>query len=479
MKTEVELLDGRQARLTVLPDQETVRQAMQKAARRISRHVDIPGFRRGRAPYHIVAARLGEDYIFEEAVDDIHRMTFGDALNQSDLEPWDTPALVDYSYKPPKLVYLIPLEPKVTLPEDYRSYVPEFRPPEVTDEEVDRALDELRERNALVEEVDRPAKEGDLLNLKMVAWEVDEEGNRLDEEPAIREGEYELLLIEDKVPVGREFIDAVVGISAGESRDFTIPVIVDDETAEESESEEDEEETEEKPKRFLQFHIECERVNSYTLPELNDAFASTVGDFETLLELRANVRQQIAQAKEQEARDKFLGEVVDKLLEVAEIEYPQKMLDDFVAERIDDMERDFERRGLRLDDLVGLTGGWDDFEKRIRVDGDRIIRRALVTRELAILEGVTVSDDEVTERMVDMSKPFGANAPRYFEMIDNPETRKRIANSMATDRLVDRLIAISRGEAPEQEAEREEREAADEESVSTTGSDQASGEEPA
>jgi trigger factor len=163
LKIERQDLENRQVELQieVAPDQ--LQSAMHAAARRLSRGTKIPGFRPGKAPYEVIVGKFGEEVIFEEALERLGQEIYRDALEEAEIEPYAPGSLEEVIREDPlKLRYTVPLAPDVDLGE-YREIRIPFEEAEVTDEAYEDAIEEIRQRQALIEPVERPAEETDLV----------------------------------------------------------------------------------------------------------------------------------------------------------------------------------------------------------------------------------------------------------------------------------------------------------------------------
>ncbi|MGB2895667.1 MAG: trigger factor family protein, partial [Anaerolineales bacterium] len=180
MKIERQDLENRQVELQVEVASDQIQTAMRAAARRLSRGTKIPGFRPGKAPYEVILGKFGEDVIFEEALDSLGQEIYRDALEETEIEPYAPGSLDEIIREDPlKLRYTVPLAPDVDLG-TYRDIRIPFEDAEVTDEAFEEALEEIRQRQALIEPVNRPAEETDLVIVDLSGELLDPE----DEEDA-------------------------------------------------------------------------------------------------------------------------------------------------------------------------------------------------------------------------------------------------------------------------------------------------------
>ncbi len=444
MKVETQDLEDRQVQLTVEVPEDRVQAAMRKAARRLSKNTRIPGFRPGKAPYEVVVRVLGQETVFEEALDDLGPEVYWNALEQTQLEPY-APGTLDevISEKPLVLRYIVPLAPEVDLG-DYRSLRVPWEEPEVSDEALEEVLENLRQGQALIEPADRPAQRSDVVV-------VDVEGELLepeeDENPLlVRQEGIPLLLEEDTDWPVPGITDRLKGIAVGEERTFeyTFP---EDYPSEDLRG------------RRARFKVVCHEIKSRLVPEWSDDLARAIGDYEDLLDLRLKVRQELQETARRQAEEAYAEKVLEALVDQAAVRYPPVLLEEEIHELLHDLDQHLRARNLTLEDYLRIEGKTaSELREELRPQAERRLARALVLGRLVEVEDLEVSDEEVEaeiERMVGPLGPQGEELRRFFQQ---PTARKRIALDLLTKKAVDRLVAIARGEveeAPSAEAQPE------------------------
>ena len=218
MKIEREDLENRQVELQVEVAPDRLEKAMHASARRLSKGTKIPGFRPGKAPYEVVVGKFGEELIFEEALESLGQDIYREALEESELDPYAPGSLEEITREDPlKLRYTVPLAPEVHLG-PYRDIRIPFEEAEVTDEAVEDALEGIRQRQALIEPVDRPAEETDLVQVdlsgELLEPEAEEDTNLLDLKDVP-------LLVDPETDVPTPGVmEHLIGISAGDEKSY-------------------------------------------------------------------------------------------------------------------------------------------------------------------------------------------------------------------------------------------------------------------
>lgn len=448
---QTEILEDRQARLTVTVDPQRVDKEMKDAARRISRQVSIPGFRKGKAPYNIIKQYYGEDAIFEEALDRLGQAVYTEALDESDVEPYAPGILSDIEREPVVMTFLVPLMPIVELNE-YRDVRLPYEAEEIDDEDVQRALTELRDQQAALDPVESPIEMGSVALLDIVGTLVreDEEDAEGEDAEAGEEGEEEksstwLAREGVRVKVDEEatypvpgFPEKVLGMEAEDERSFDMSFPDDEEYAEALRG------------KTLHFEVTCREVYEYSAPELDDEFAKDLGDYETLDELEAEVRSQLEEAARNKTREEYVEKILDQLAEsVVEVSYPPIMLEQQIDSMLEDLDQSLQERGLNLEEYKRLNSLDDDaLRDEVNEEAEWQLKIALIMSEVAEAEELSVTDDEISDEIETAILSYGSQAALARQFFSSPEMRRRMANRVLSQKTLDRLIAIARGEEP-------------------------------
>lgn len=431
MKITREDLGDRQVKLTITVDQERVDRALRGVARRVSKDYNIPGFRRGRAPYHVILQRFGRETLLGEIVDELGQEVFKEALESEELKPYDVGVLEDVQLDPLVFQLRVPLMPKVDLG-DYRQL--RLEAPEVTVEaqKVEDELERLRQANVILEPAgDRPAQIGDWVSLDVNA--------QIGGESLIDREAHEMVLDAEKKEFELGFAEQVVGIKAGEEKQFALTL--SDDWGEEQAGQE------------AAFAVTLHEIRSRILPELDDDLARTIGDYDTLEELRKAIRDQFEADARREADAGYAEAVLEALVAQSTIEYPPQLIEEHVEDEVKDLERRLEAQNLPLDDYFKLTGQTEEtYRESLRPRTGAAVRRGLALSELARQEKLGVEWEEVSDRISLLSAGWGDRAGEVREMLSEPAQVRSITNRLLTDKAVQRLVDIAKGQAPPLEA---------------------------
>lgn len=390
MKIESELLEDHQIKLKVEVDPEPLEAAKRRAARQIAQKAKIPGFRPGKAPYPVVERYVGEETIFNDALELLVDDIYPKAIEQSGIKPYGPGKLENMPSKDPLVFeFVIPLDAEVELG-DYSAVRIPYEPKEVPEAEVDQVLENLRQGQAVIEPVDRAAQESDEVTVKLSAErKQDDEGKKV---TLIRERSIPIVIepeaAADEEPSRQEwpfpgFSRQLIGLAIGDEKtlDYTFP---EDSSFVAWRGEE------------AVFHISVENVKSRTLPELDDEFAKSNGNYENLAALRSTVRARLEGQSQEQYDDGYSEKILDTLVSEAKFKYPPQMLDDEIDSLVKRLQSQLARQNIDMD--VYLKSREMDLEalrKELAPAAETRLKKYLVIYEIAEKEKVEVKQDEV------------------------------------------------------------------------------------
>ncbi|NPA05865.1 MAG: trigger factor [Chloroflexi bacterium] len=307
-----------QAILTVTFDPKAFEQAKRNVARAYAQRLHIPGFRPGKAPYALVARRVGERTLAEDALRELLYNHFDDILNQAEVEPGAPSQIESLQLDPPTVVLRVPLKPDIVFKEDYKSLRVPYEPPQVTDEEIDQALDSWRRVFVSMETVDRPAQVGDVVIMDLKGELRTPEGESTD----LGEQEVSLLVKDDEDPEEWPypgFSKELAGLKVGDEKTmtYTYPDNAVDESVR---------------GKTVTYHVHVKEIQTPVFPELTDEFVRENTEYENLEAMREALRNEMAERKQREYEQEYLRQVLEALLERTELRYPPEMIDRVVQE---------------------------------------------------------------------------------------------------------------------------------------------------
>jgi trigger factor len=455
LNVQVERLENHTAQLTAEIESERFEQAKQKAAQQLSKRINIPGFRKGKAPYRILVNYVGEGAILEEAVELLGNDMYNDVVSASGIDPYGSGEIVNISLEatPPTIQYRVALQPEVDLA-GYRDVRVDYKPVEVTDDMVNRTMKALQEQHAIVEQSYRPVERGNRITINVHSHFVgadhvhaegeaehdhDHDHGDEDVEEFMHEHDFPLLLDDDGEPLPG-FIDAVTGMNAGETRTFDL-VVPDDK-----------EEYGDIAGRMVHFGVTVTSIEAITLPALNDDFAARVtAEREkqlTLLELRMEARENLQTFSDDRYRSDYVIEALDAIVAQASIRYPEGVIIDQINNFLNDFDQRLRQQGLTLRDYVRLANRTlEQIAEDYRPAAVRTVERGLVARTLGAAEGLTISADNIEEevkRLIERAEEDKREQVR--QLLARRDMVESVANDLLMGKLYDRIVAIAKGE---------------------------------
>jgi trigger factor len=445
--------DRRQLTVTIEVEESRVQKAMQAKARELSREIQLPGFRPGKAPYDVVVRRIGEDTLRGEAIEDLVQPVFEEALNQAELDPYAQPSLDDIQAKPLVLTFTVPLSPTVTLGA-YRDHRQEVEAVAVTDEALQEALEHVQAHHQVIEAVDRPTAEGDVVTLSgrgrlvgakpAAEGEASEASEEAATEPAdevlFDEERFDVLLDPQTLFVDTPFVANLVGLSVGDEKQFsfTFPDPYEPEP--------------EHAGREATFDLTILEVKKRELPALDDELAKLDGRHETLDELRESLRADLTQEAEDTQKERVIEEMVDHMLADAQLVYPPAAVEAHLDDMVEDFKTRLTRSGWQFQDYLNLQGMTeqglrDDF----RENAERQLRRQLVLRQFILDERLRVSasdlDAIIDQRLARFDNDALKDSLRQYYR--SGQGFEAISGEVLSNKVYDRVRAVLSGEAPD------------------------------
>ncbi len=430
LKITTEALENRQLHLTIEVSEKRTEQAKRQVARRISREVNIPGFRKGKAPYNVVVQRFGEETVFQEIANVLADEVYRKALEQEEIEPHSAGILEDVTPDPLTFTFTVPLRPTVDLG-DYRDY--RLDPPdvEVSAEELEEALEEIRKQNAILTPVERPAALGDVVMMDLY-------GETADGEIFLDEEDLQVLLDAEEDEPAPGFHEAIVGMEEGEEQTFTL-TLPDDYPEEELQGQE------------AEFDVVLTAVYEHFLPELDDDLARTVGNFDTFEELKEQVRKRLREEAQREADNEYARQVLEDILDQTRVEYPPVLLQEAVDDAVEDYEQAVKSQlRLSLDDYLRIQGQtMEELREELKPGAVTTLKRVLMLGEIIRAEEIDVDEEEIDAQIDEISASWGSRAEEMRTVLNTDAGRHDVLNRLLGNKALERLVAIAKGEAPE------------------------------
>jgi trigger factor len=429
--------EQRQLKVTVEVPEERVQNEMRKKARSLARQINVPGFRKGKAPYSVILNRFGEEAVRADAVEDMIQGVVIETIDDIDVTPFGQPSLDNLEMEPLVLELTIPLEPTVVLG-DYRAIRKDVEKVEVTDEALADALERVQARHQVLEEVERPAALSDLVTVAGEGKINDEDG-----EAIWHEHGAEMVLDPEKVFPNLPFVENIVGMSAGEEKQFsfTFP---------------DDYDEEELAGKEAAFEVSVEKVQSRELPELTDELVQEEGDYETVDELSAALSEQLLEQAERQAKSELMDEFVDDVLVDAEINYPPAAVTAEIEESLANFKEQVTRSGWKWEDYLQLQGETEaSMGEQMRESAEERVRRGLVLRQFISDEKLTVDAADIDASIEKRLDSFGEDEElreRLRSFFTEGQGLESMSNEILVEKTQERIEAVVTGNAPDLDA---------------------------
>lgn len=392
MKSTVEQLSPTRVRINVEVPFAELEPDFQRAYQELAKQVRLPGFRPGKAPAKLLEARIGREAMLDQIVNDALPSRYGQAVAESDVQPLGRPNIEvtkkEYG-QDLQFTAEVDIRPKIS-PPDLSALTVSVDPIEIGEDDVDAELQSLRTRFGTLTAVDRPVAVGDVVSIDLSAT-VDGE----DIPNAAAEG------LSHEVGSGRLIAgldDAVVGLSADESRVFTAKLAAGEHAGQEA-----------------QVTVTVRSVKERELPEPDDEFAQLASEFDSIDELRASLSDQVRQAKRAQQAEQIRNATIDALLEQVDVPLPesyvQAQFDSVLHSALSGLNHD-EARFNEL--LVEQGSSRAAFDAEARTASEKDVKRQLLLDALADELQVQVGQDDLTERLVTTSRQYGIEPQQLF-----------------------------------------------------------------
>jgi trigger factor len=426
VKLTVERLPESHVRLDIAAEDEEFSTAMDKAARKVSQQVQVPGFRKGKAPRHIVERMYGREIFIEEAhrglMDDLYRK----ALQEADVVPVGDPDVEFVTAEPLEFKVTIAVYPTID-PGDYTSVRAEPRDASIEESQVDEVIERLRKTSSPWVELaeSRKPTEGDQVTVDLTL--TGEDGEPF-QDPIV-----DSVFVLGESQLFEPLRAAIEELEVGESADVTMAFEEDDESA-----------AERLRGKVITYGVTLKSLKQREILPLDDEFAKTYAEEESLESLRTAIRNDLHQGKTNEVRNEVVGEIVEQISNGATIEIPAPMIDEAVTTEIGRMRQRLQYQRSTLESYLRTTGQTEDeLKEELRPAVAQRLRNSLVLREVAEREGIEVSDEDLDREVEEITE--GAPNAEQLRVVYSGDRYMRtvLRNDLFDKRLTDRLIEIA------------------------------------
>jgi len=422
MKATAERLENNKVALEIEVDAAKVDAALERAYRKVAQQVNIPGFRKGKAPRKIIEARFGKEALYDEALEELVPVAYREALDQEQLDPIEQPKISDVEIeegKPLRFKVEVTVTPEVTLGE-YKGIQVEKLVERVEEKDIAHMLEHLQHDHAELVPAERSRVEkGDFAV-------IDFEGF-IDGEP-FSGGAAKGYMIE--IGSGRMidgFEEQLVGVEVGAPAEVRV-TFPEDYRAEHLRGKE------------ALFKVTVTALYVRRLPELDDEFARGVSNAETLDELKAEIRKDMEAAAERRAERAMRERLVELVRDQAQVELPEVLVQDELADVINDFARNLASMGIDPESYLARTNKTiDDLKADFRPEAEARVKAELVLKAIAKREGITVSVEELEAKIEQLVA--GERDPKAArKALQDPDRRAAVRASMILDKTVQFLV---------------------------------------
>ena len=410
--------NGNQATIVVEIDKELMESGVQKAYLKARKNIQIPGFRKGKAPRYLIEKMYGAHVFYEDGLEEIFPEVYKTAVVDQDLKAIGRPSLTDMDISEEGIVTLTlttDTYPEVTLGE-YKGLEVEKEEATVTDEQVKAELDRMAQNVASTETVERAAEMGDTANIDFEGFDngVAFDGGK---------GEnFDLKLGSGQFVPG--FEEQVVGMCAGEEKDIDITF--------------PEDYHKELAGKAVVFHVKCNKVTTTILPELDDEFAKDVSEFDTLEALTADIRAKALENAQKQIDSAFEQAVVDKAAENTTVDMPNALIE---AELDNQMERfgyQLQMSGYSMEQYAKMMGGdLNTMRSAFRPAAEKQAKVNVTLEKIIEVENITVSDEEVEAEYAAVAAQYSLDVEKVKTMVPAEEIQTSLKTRKAVKVIVD------------------------------------------
>jgi len=419
-----EKVENNQGILTVEVDASEVDKALDQAFKKVVKKVQVPGFRKGKVPRKIFEARFGVESLYQDALDILLPIAYGQAVRETGIEPVDRPEVdIQQMERGKNLIFkaTVTVKPEVKLG-DYKNLTIEPKEFTVTDEDVDAELKQMQERHAeLVAVEDESAQNGDIAMIDFEGFldGVAFEGGKAEN--------YSLELGSGTFVAG--FEEQVVGMKPGEEKDIKVTFP-------------EEYHSPNLAGKEATFKVKLNSLKRKNLPALDDEFAKDVSEFDTLEELKADTRKKLEEKAAKDKEQYIREQLVLKAAENAEIDLPPVMVEHELDQMVQEFAQRLQFQGLTLD-MYYQFSGMDESKLRdqMRDDATTRVRTALVLEAIGKAENIEVSEEDVNKELERLAGIYGRPADELRKIFTAQDGLAALKRDLQTRKTVDFLVA--------------------------------------
>ena len=416
--------NGNKTTVVVEIDKELMEKGVNAAYLKARKQIMLPGFRKGKAPRKMIEAMYGAHVFYEDGLEEIFPEVYQFAVVDQGVKAIGRPSLEDMQISEDNIVTLTlstEVYPEVTLGQ-YKGLEVEKAEATVTEEQVDAELARMQQNVASTEPVERAAEMGDTANIDFEGFDngVPFEGGKGDN--------FDLKLGSGSFVPG--FEEQVVGMSAGEEKDIDITFPEDYHA--------------ELAGKAVVFHVKCNKVTATTLPELDDEFAKDVSEFDTLDELKADIRAKALEAAEKQINTTFENACVEKAAENTTVDMPVALIESELDTQMERFAYQLQMSGYSMEQYAKMMGGdVSTMRNAFRPQAEKQAKISVTLEKIVEVEGITVSEEEIEAEFAALAEQYQLEVAKVKEMVPVDELTGSLTTRKAVKVIVDSAVAVA------------------------------------
>ena len=444
MSVKVENLEHNMAKLTIEVSAEELEKALNTAYNKQKRQISVPGFRKGKVPRAMIEKMYGAEIFYEDAANELMQQTYPSAIDESGVDIVSRPTVdVVQIEKGKPFIYTaeVATRPEVALGK-YMGVTVTKIDTSVTEDEVEAELENQRNTNArTVTVTDRPVKEGDtaVIDFEGFVDGVAFDGGKA-ENHSLEIGSHSFI---------DTFEDQLVGKNAGDEVEVNVTFPEEYQAADLAG----------KP---AVFKVKINEIKAKELPELNDEFAQDVAGVDTLAEYKEELKKNLTEKKENEAKKTKEDEAIQKIIDKSKMDLPKAMIDTQCETMVNEFAQRIAQSGLSMDQYLQFSGMTvDQLKEQVRPEAETRIKSSLVLEQIAKEENIEVSDEDINAEIEKMAKAYGMEADKLKEYMGDSE-KESMKRDLAITKAVDLIMENVKERAKAKTKKEKEAEAAEE-----------------
>ncbi|MBN1643821.1 MAG: trigger factor [Dehalococcoidales bacterium] len=424
MKVTNEKIENRQAFLKIEMEPHEVEESTETSYRRLVQKVDVPGFRKGKAPRAVFERHFGKHRLFHEMLDDLVPEAYKKAIAEQKLEPIAEPQIELAEEAPVILKAVVPLKPVVNLG-DYNSIDMQPQPAEVSEDMVNSVIEQLRHQHATWEPAERPIDFNDSVTLDVEST--------MGEEPFINQKGVQYQIVKDFISPAPGFPEQLVGMKKDEEKEFKLQYPADYPRTEVAGKE-------------ATFKVKVTEIKQEVMPEVNDAFATQINPETTSMEvLRQKINDDLKQRVEERVKSDFEDKVVEAATAMSSVEYPPVLLEAEIDRSLERNLRFLQSTGQNIETYLKSIGKTiEQLREELKPASVKRVAESLVLGKIAEQEKTSVTPAEIDAEIEEMVKRYnGSNKDEFKQALQAKHNRDSIEDTLIARKTLQRLVEIA------------------------------------